>query len=358
MAHELEQDEATGRVASVSGSDISPWHRLGTVLPGGLTADDVLDKAFLRGWDVRKVPMYAKLEQVGPEGVTVEEVEVPGQFAVVRTEPFHQRAEIIGDPGGVVGRIHQPFQNEQAVDFLAAVTDMFGDATFETAGSIEKGMRTFVSMHLKDFTVGGVDGLKQYLVYMCNHVTGADLTFVSNVRPVCKNTVDWGKEQARYTFRHSANSDVRHNQVREALRLQFNYDALFQAEAEKLLAEKMDLDEFRKVCNEIWVEPQPEGSGEEEKKKHERALRRWDERKDQLKQLFVFAETQEDIRLTRWGAYNAIVEYQDHVAASGGTTAALKADARALRTINGGGNVLIDGKTVSVKSKAFELLKV
>lgn len=357
MAHELEQ-AADGRVASVSGNDISPWHRLGTVLPGGLSADDVLDKAFLRGWDVRKVPVYAKLEQVGPDGVSVVESEVKNQFAVVRTNPFDHQAEVIGDPGGIVGRIYQPFQNEQAVDFLAAVTDMFGDAEYETAGSIENGARTFVSIHLKDFTVGGFDGLKQFLVYMCNHVTGSNLTFVTNVRPVCKNTVDWGREQARFTFRHSANIETRHGQVRDALRLAFDYDKIFQAEANKLIEAKMDLDEFRAVCDEIWVEPTPEDDSAEAKARHEKQMARWAERKGQLKQLFVFAETQEDIRLTRWGAYNAIVEYQDHVAPSGGTTANLKADARALRTIAGGGNVVIAGATVPVKAKAYELLRV
>lgn len=357
MSHELEQ-ATDGRVASVSGNNISPWHTLGTVLPGGLSADDVLDKAFLRGWDVRKVPAKVDLEQVGPDGVTIETVEIKGQFAVVRTNPFDQRAEVIGDPGGIVGRIYQPFQNEQAVDFLAAVTDMFGDAEYETAGSIENGARTYVSIHLKDFTVGGFDGLKQYLVYMCNHVTGSNLTFVSNIRPVCRNTVDWGKEQARFTFRHSANIEARHNQVREALRLAFDYDKIFQAEADKLLAEKMDLDEFRKVCDEIWVEPTPEDDSAEAKVKHDKQLARWSERRGQLKQLFVFADTQEGIRLTRWGAYNAIAEYQDHVAPSGGTTAKLKEQARAIRTINGGGNVTIDGATVPVKSKAFELLRV
>jgi phage/plasmid-like protein (TIGR03299 family) len=357
MAHELEIAE-DGRVASVSGNNISPWHQLGTILPTGLTADDVLDKAYLRGWDVRKEALFTLLPQVTDDGVHEETVEVPGQFAVVRTNPFTKKAEVIGDPGGVVGRIYKPFQNEQAVDFLAAVTDTFGDAEYETAGSIERGGRTFVSMHLKDFTVGGVDGMKQYLVYMCNHVTGANLTFVTNIRPVCKNTVDWGKEQARYTFRHSASIETRHQQVRDALRLAFNYDALFQAEAEKLIQAQMDLGDFQRVCDEIWQLPQPEGEDTEAKKKHERALRRWSERRLQLKNLFVFAETQEDIRFTRWGAYNAIVEFQDHVAASGGRTAAEKVEARALRTIDGGGSVQIDGKAVNVKSRAYELLKV
>ena len=77
-----------------------------------------------------------------------------------------------------------------------------------------------------------------------------------------------------------------------------------------------------------------------------RLSKRWDERRSQLRQLFVFADTQNDIRFTKWGAFNAIVEYQDHVASSRGNSAAEKAEARALRTIDGS----------PVKEKAFALL--
>jgi len=353
MGHELEQNPETGEYSFVSGQNISAWHVLGTVMPGSLSADEVLDLAHLRGWNVRKMPVHMRLD----DGTLVE---VPGQFVVIRDNPFTGEPEIMGDPGGIVGRTWMPFQNEQAVGFLGEVTQTFGAAEYETAGSIENGARTFVSIHLKDFTVGGRDGIKMYLVYMVNHVTGANVCFVTNIRPVCKNTVDWGMESARFSFRHSAAIEVRHDQAREALRLAFNYDALFQAEAEKLIQEEMDLDEFRKVCDEIWVQPQPESNLPDDLKRHERAMEHWSSRRGVLKQLFVFAETQENIRFTRWGAYNAIAEYQDHVAPSGGTQANLesKAKARAIRTINGGGTVVVGGKTVAVKNKAYELLRV
>ena len=53
MSHELEQYN-DGSTAFVSGNNIDAWHRLGTVLPAGLTVADVMTYARLGGWDVRK----------------------------------------------------------------------------------------------------------------------------------------------------------------------------------------------------------------------------------------------------------------------------------------------------------------
>ena len=53
MSHELEQ-YANGSTAFVAGHNQDAWHQLGTVLPKGLTAQDVMTFAHLGGWDVRK----------------------------------------------------------------------------------------------------------------------------------------------------------------------------------------------------------------------------------------------------------------------------------------------------------------
>ena len=337
MAHELEQFN-DGSTAFVSGNNIDPWHRLGTVLPTGLTADQALELAYLRDWDVRKVQALTTLEQITADGVTTDIAAVPGQFAIVRTNPFTKKAEPLGTTGGVVGTKYQPFQNEQAVEFLAAVTNEYSDAEFETAGSIRGGTQVFVSMKLTNFMIGGVDAHNMYLVYLLNHATGANQAFPTTIRVVCANTADWAVQSARYTFRHSASIEARHQEARDALKMSFNYNAMFQAAAESMLKQAMDLDEFRKVCDGVWPQPDAEAA--------DLARKRWDERRSQLRQLFVFADTQENIRFTKWGAFNAIVEYQDHVASSRGNSAAEKAEVRALRTIDGS----------PVKEKAFALL--
>lgn len=357
MAHELEIDENTGRATFVSGRNLDAWHRLGQVLPDGLTADQVLDEAHLRGWNIRKVQNFVLLDQLLATGVTSELVEVPGQFTVVRDNPFTHKAEALGaktetvtaggketvrviTPGASVGTKYNPFQIEEAVDFMAAVTDTYSDAEYETAGSIRGGSQVFVSMLLKGFLIGGVDALNLYLIYLLNNTTGANKCFASHVRPVCANTVDAAESSAMFTFRHTASLDQRHQEARDALRLSFGYSETFQAEADKMIAEKIELDGFQKVTDKIWAPVAEEAT--------DTAKKAMVQRNYQLKQLFLFSDTQEEIRGTRWAAYNAIVEYMDHQAPSGGVTPQEKADARAMRTIGG----------VKEKEMAFALLKV
>lgn len=349
MAHELEQDKETGRWSFVSANGQPAWHRLGQVFGEPLTADQALDEANLRGWDVQKVPNLVNLSQMNELGVYEEVVGVPGSFTVTRLEPGTKRRVVIGNPSPSVGSAWTPFQNEQAVAFLSAVTDEYSDARYETAGSIRLGSQVFVSIHLKDFLVGGVDGMKLYLVYVVNHLTGANLCYVTHIRPVCANTVDYGSAQARFTFRHTSGIAGAHSAARSALQLSWNFNSQFHAQAEAMISEQMMLDGFREVCAEIWPAPEPEAK--------DHVKRKWSERKTVLENLFLFSDTQEGVRNTRWGAFNALVEYADHASPVSAKLSPEQAEeVRALRTIDGGPKTA-DGK-VTVKLRAFELLKV
>lgn len=367
MAHELEIDPATGRAAHVSGWGIDPWHRLGTVLPAGLTADEALEKAFLRDWGITKEQVYVYLEETSLElGVGKVLVPVPGQFTIVRSNPFTKKREILGAevrktsktlddgstveeekivrPGGSVGQIYTPFQNEEGVEFLAAITDEYGEAEFETAGSIRGGTQTFVTMRLKGFKVAGVDDHVLYLVYLFNHLTGSNQVFPTHIRVVCANTADAAIASAKFVFRHSKSIGDRHQQARDALRMTFDYSGRFQLEAEEMVKIEMGLDEFRKVCDEIWTPLDPEAKD----KIPEAAFKKEAARNYQLKQLFLFSDTQEEIRGTRWAAYNTLTEYMDHFTSTRGATEKEKAEARAYRTIDG----------IDLKEKAYSLLRV
>ena len=73
-------------------------------------------------------------------------------------------------------------------------------------------------------------------------------------------------------------------------------------------------------------------------------------RSNTLTRLFVDADTNANIRGTRWAGYQAITEYLDHSAPVYGKTLADKAVNRALRSI--------DGSTADTKEKAFSLLSI
>ena len=98
------------------------WHRLGTTVTDAFTAQDALEKGHLGGWDVRKLPLTAT--EITEDGVTT--VDVPDQFATVRTNPVTGTVE----PLGVVGKSYRPIQNEAQIDLLDAIVDESG-AHFE-----------------------------------------------------------------------------------------------------------------------------------------------------------------------------------------------------------------------------------
>ncbi len=95
MSHDLEQ-HPDGSTAFVAGHRLDAWHCLGTVLPDGLTAADVMTYAHLGGWDVRKHGIQTTL--LDEDGVTT--VPVDGKYVTVRTNPVTGLEEVIARPPG------------------------------------------------------------------------------------------------------------------------------------------------------------------------------------------------------------------------------------------------------------------
>jgi len=109
-----------------------------------------------------------------------------------------------------------------------------------------------------------------------------------------------------------------------------------------MINERLPEAEFRMVCDEIW---KPLTDTATDRSKTIAANRR-----TALDRLFMDADTNANIRGTRWAGYQAVTEYLDHAAPAHGKTVADKAINRALRSI--------DGSVVDIKEKAFAMLSV
>ena len=109
-----------------------------------------------------------------------------------------------------------------------------------------------------------------------------------------------------------------------------------------MIQEQLSEAAFRKVCDEIWAPLPPSATDRSKTIAANRALA--------LHQLFVDADTNANIRGTRWAGYQALTEYLDHAAPVHGKTAGDMAINRALRSI--------DGSVVEIKEKAFSLLSI
>lgn len=330
MAHQIEQFQ-DGSAAFASARQ-DAWHRLGTVTPDAMTAEQALSAARLGGWKVRKLSLVAR--ELTDDGVSSHEVE--RFYATARTNPVTGSTDILG----VVGETYHPVQNEENCEILNAISDLSG-AHFETAGSLMGGRQVFVTMKLPDgMLLHGQDALDLYIAALNSHDgSTAFRLLITPVRIVCANTQAMAISAAKTSFsiRHTETAKGRIDEARRALGLTFKYLDEFQASAERMMNEALTMDEFRKVCDELWRPADP-------KKDSARTIGNSVRRDGALDQLFNQATTQANIRGTRWAGLQSITEYIDHVAP------AKDAYARAVRTVS--------GDSMRMKEQAARLLMV
>jgi phage/plasmid-like protein (TIGR03299 family) len=321
VAHEIEQ--FTDGTAAFFSSRMDAWHRLGTVTTGCLTAAQVMEVAYLGGWDVRKETV-----QTVQSAATV-----PNRWATTRIHPKTGRREVLG----MVGKSYQVVQNEHACELLDFIVDATG-AHFETAGSLRGGREVFVTMKLPDtMRIAGVDDMDLYLA-MCTSHDGSRLArvLVTPVRIVCANTqaAAFANNVGEYTLRHSGDIVGKLSEVRQALGLVPVYLDQFQAEAEKMIDKQLEWDQLQRIADQLWPLDDDDT---------EAAFLRKMARERDLKYLFEQAPTLENIRGTAWAGYQAITEWLDH-----------KQPARS--DYHRANKVLTDGTVTAIKKRAFDLV--
>lgn len=286
------------------------WEMLGTTVPEGLSAQEALEHAGLARWQVRKEPLWW--------GTTDEPKRAEGRFATIRTNPVTYKDEYMGD----VGASYRPIQNEEQVGLLDALVDQ-GGVTLDIAGAYRGGREVFVSMKLPEHMTVGDDRVDLNLIAMNSHDGSSSFRFlVSPVRVLCGNMQRAAIREARSSFsiRHTTNSGAQLQEAREALGLTFRYVKEFSAAAEQLLAVTANtgwVDGF--LADVLGVKDEDDASRGE--RKH----------LDGLRSLYRESDTLGNIRGTRWGAYQTVTEYFDHIAPISGKGD--KDARRALRTV-------------------------
>jgi phage/plasmid-like protein (TIGR03299 family) len=157
------------------------WHRLGTVTPEALSAEDALATARLGNWNVVKRPVFT----TSTDGVVIQ---IKGKYSTVRRNPDPGSTE--SDALGIVGEDYEVIQNEEAFSFLTALVE-HGDAAFETAGSLRGGTRVFVTMKIPEpMKIADNEELDPYVAVATGHDgLFAFSAFPTPVRVVCQNTL-------------------------------------------------------------------------------------------------------------------------------------------------------------------------
>lgn len=285
-----------GTAAFFSNREV-PWHRLGTITDGAQTAEDALRLAQL-DWRVTKSEDPVQIHVLGDEGVQA--VTVADKFMTYREHPK------LGLQGlGVVGSQYEVIQNSDAFDFLNHLVDESG-AVFETAGSLNGGRQVFMSMRMPNSVVlgDGQDSVDMYLMATTSHDGSRAFTAaVTPIRPVCKNTVDLALSEAESSWymRHTTNVQGKIAQAREALGLVFAYQDEFEKSVEELVSASFSAKEFESFLESLIKEP---------KNPTDRKERKVEAVRQEIFDLWT-ADTQANIKNTKWAAYNAVVEWAD-----------------------------------------------
>lgn len=170
MAHELEIINGEAQMFSVRQT---PWHKLGKVLDNPPTSEEAIKLAGL-DWEVTPTQIYYKTGEFYNA--------FPKRVALVRN--------IDNKPLSVVSNTYKPLQNREAFEWFDSIVQE-GNATYETAGSLQGGKRIWVMAKLSDdMEVIKGDAVRQYIL-LCNSHDGISGVMIqpTPIRVVCNNTL-------------------------------------------------------------------------------------------------------------------------------------------------------------------------
>jgi phage/plasmid-like protein (TIGR03299 family) len=276
----------------VSGRGQVPWHKVGTVVEGLLTASEALVQAGMN-WSVSK----EFIQTVGGRAV-------PNAFAVKRSD----NNAILG----VVGNQYTALQNQDAFSVMDSVLQDHGSMKYETAGVLGEGERVWIMAAVEgDIALKGKDGkattdtLKRYILCANSHDGSSPVLFATTmVRVVCQNTLTAAIHSAEKLFkmRHTKGMTNKVPNVREALGvINKSYQAL-EEKMNALTKVKVTDKAFEGYIAKLGFDVDADkGKGKSTVAS--------------LKALFGGegqGSTLVTAKGTAWGALNAVTEYVDH----------------------------------------------
>lgn len=299
MSHDL---EISPFGASFVDARHNPWHGLGTVLDqDGMDLDQMLKLAHL-DFTPTLEPVFATFNG--------QAIEIQGKQAVVAARPWGP--EVLG----VVGRRWAPVSPRVGGQFAQDVIGASdGFAGWQAAGMLRPenkyddtiGAQAFYSLKLDGtVTIGGVDPLENYL--LITHGFDGSLAFtvkVTPIRVVCRNTQRAALAGAGQSWKmaHGKRIEGRMQEARAAIELAVKYTGEFAKSAEVLIDQAYTDAEFTKLIGQVFPAP---AKGATERIRHNHV--------DLTEKLFwcwIDSPTVQNIKGTRWAAYQAVTEYLD-----------------------------------------------
>lgn len=315
-------DSTSGRIAAVYGNNRPAWHRLGTVYTGDVKTLDLEDNTSLN-FGITKRPMYVWT----PDGPVIDD----DAFSLHRDDTG---AKLTTTP---VGSRYTVIQNRDAWRFLDKVVAGAG-ARYDAVGSIYGGRQMFVSVHMPAhaYKINGHSHIDPYILFFKrNDGTGCDVAFGTEVRAECANTSRLaiaGRGNKGVAIRHTGDIDAKIEDARKALGLTLKTFEAHKEEAQALASTPMPVG-FTLYANaildaalditEAQVKQGPDLLAQAVARTKADAdldaLRKSFQRKINNREGILEdilerwdSKTQDGIRGSLYGAYNAVSESADH----------------------------------------------
>lgn len=267
----------------------TPWHGLGTKVENNLTSADAIKAAGL-DWEVKR----SIVEFSTHEGM--------------KQDPEHvvnYRADT-GESLGVVGDGYRILQNKEAFSFFDAIVGV-KEAIYHTAGALGNGERVWLLAKLPGYirTVG--DDVTEKFLLLSNSHNGSSAVNImfTPIRVVCQNTLNVALKgtSTKVSVRHTLNMAMGIDAIRQELGIVNERFRMFEEASQKLAVTQLTSEAFASYVKSTGVVP-----AELESTRAKNIML-------EVSRLFEYGKGADlkGAHGTAWGAFNAIVEYVDHV---------------------------------------------
>jgi phage/plasmid-like protein (TIGR03299 family) len=271
-----------GSAEMFSGRNLTPWHKLGKVVDGTLTAQEAIMAAQLN-WKVDLRPVFV-------------DGKVVGEFrGVVRND----NSKVLS----IVGTRYEPIQNEDSFNFFDEVVGT-GQAVYDTAGSLFEGRKVFISAKLPNTLFlknNPADTMEKFVLLYTSHDGTSGLCMqIVTVRVVCKNTLSMalGTKSNCIKIRHTKSYKDKVNEAQKTLQLVHGYYDNLQAVIDSLSEQKMTDTEAIAMTERLFPSKEKEVATRTENTRNE--------------VLELFRRGVGNKGETKWDFLNGVTEYVTH----------------------------------------------
>lgn len=319
------------------------WVQAGTAVNAG-SASEAARQAGL-DWNVTLADMLAVYKEPMNEYESrTMHYDVPKRQAVIKI------GKESNDVIGVVGNKYKIVQNMEVFSALDTLVDS-GDARYTAAGEYNNGANIWMVMELPIGVQVANDPHAAFLLVQSSH----DGSCAVRIRPIierlfCANQINRiikGKHKNAYTYvmNHTTNSELSVSDIRNITQLTYDSIQQYETIAGTLLQRKVDERQVKNIFKSVWALP----SEIEEAPDHLLSQGQRRQRtialngRDSAWNIYSQSPTQENIRGTAFGVWQAVIEHADHYGSGG-------SDRRAIATIS--------GRSDRIKDKALDLVLV